>query len=160
MSLKKLVLLLLIANLGYFGYSQGWLRALTGEESSQREPSRVAKQINPEAIQIKLITGSSPPAESSSAEVCTAQHETWLIYMGPYRTLALSEKKKSELKQFGIPSTDISKPSMKIGLSLGQFDSEALAKEELKRLSNKGVKTATVILWSTVAEPCPAIKQP
>lgn len=160
MSLKKLVLLLLIANLGYFGYSQGWLRALTGEESSQREPSRLAKQINSEAIQIKLITDTTPPVESSAAEICTAQHEAWLVYMGPYRTPALSEKKKIELKQRGVASTDISKPSMKIGLSLGQFESEALAKEELKRLSSKGVKTAAVILWSTVTEPCPAIKQP
>jgi hypothetical protein len=159
-SLKKLVLLLLIANLGYFGYSQGWLRALTGEESSQREPSRLAKQINPEAIQIKLIADPNPQVESSAVEICTAQHETWLVYMGPYHTPALSEKKKSELKQRGVASTDISKPSMKIGLSLGQFDSETLAKEELKRLSSKGVKTATVILWSTVTEPCPAIKQP
>jgi hypothetical protein len=159
-SLKKLVLLLLIANLGYFGHSQGWLRALTGEESSQREPSRLAKQINPDAIHIKSITDSKPPAETSAAEVCTVQREKWLIYMGPYRTLALNEKKKSELKQIGVASTDISKPSMKIGLSLGQFDSEALAKEELKRLSSKGVKTATVMLWSTVTEPCPSIKQP
>ena len=160
MSLKKLVILLLISNFVYFGYSQGWLQALTGEESLQREPSRLAKQINPEAIQIKLITDTNSPVETYATEVCAIQHETWLVYMGPYRTLALSEKKKSELKQLGVASTDISKPSMKIGLSLGQFDSDALAKEELKRLSSKGVKTATVILWSTVTDPCPAIKQP
>lgn len=155
MSLKKLVLLLLIANLGYFGYSQGWLRMLTGGDSSQREPDRITKQINADAIQIKPVTSAAPLAAVQPAEVCTVQREQWLIYMGPYLTPAFNERKKAELKQLGVASTEISKPSLKIGLSLGQFDTEALAREEFKRLGSKGVRTATVILWATIPAPCP-----
>ena len=161
MSLKKLVLALLIANLGYFCYSQGWLQLLTGDDSSQREPDRIAKQINAEAIQIKPMstvatnTAAPPPqATSRPAETCTVQREQWLIYMGPYLTTTLNERKKAELKHLGVASTEVSKPNLKIGLSLGQFATEALAKEALKRLGGKGVKTASVVLWATVDAPC------
>lgn len=160
MSLKKLVLLLLITNLVYFGYNQGWLQILTGDAASQREPGRIAKQINADAIQIKPGTTATPPVTATTAEVCTVQREQWLIYMGPYLTQALNERKKAELKQLGVTSTEISKPNLKIGLSLGQFDTEALAKEALKRLGSKGVRTATVILWTTVTTPCPTQEKP
>ena len=74
--------------------------------------------------------------------------------MGPYLTTALNERKKAELKQLGVTSTEVSKPNLKIGLSLGQFATEALAKDALKRLGSKGVKTATIVLWATVDAPC------
>ncbi len=159
MSLRKLVLALLIVNLSYFCYSQGWLQLLTGEDSSQREPERIAKQINAEAIQIKPIPTiatipSAPQAMPRPVETCTVQREQWMIYMGPYLTTTLNERKKAELKQLGVTSTEVSKPNLKIGLSLGQFATEALAKEALKRLGGKGVKTATIVLWATVDAPC------
>ena len=159
MSLKKLVLALLIVNLGYFCYSQGWLQLLTGGDSAQREPDRMAKQINAEVIQVKPVpTIATIPVVSQAisrpAEACTVQREQWLIYMGPYLTTALNERKKAELKQLGVTSTEVSKPNLKIGLSLGQFATEALAKDALKRLGSKGVKTATIVLWATVDAPC------
>jgi cell division protein FtsN len=158
-SLKKLVLALLIVNLGYFCYSQGWLQLLTGGDSAQREPDRMAKQINAEVIQVKPVPTIAtipvaPQAISRPAEACTVQREQWLIYMGPYLTTALNERKKAELKQLGVTSTEVSKPNLKIGLSLGQFATEALAKDALKRLGSKGVKTATIVLWATVDAPC------
>ncbi len=165
MSLKKLVLALLIVNLGYFCYSQGWLQLLTGGDSAQREPERIAKQINAEAIQVKPITPIptipvAPPTVSRPTDACTVQREQWMIYMGPYLTAALNERKKAELKQLGVASTEISKPSLKIGLSLGQFATEALARDALKRLGSKGIKTATVVLWATVDAPCSSLDKP
>lgn len=165
MSLKKLVLALLIVNLGYFCYSQGWLQLLTGGDSAQREPDRMAKQINAEVIQVKPVpTIATIPVVSQAisrpAETCTVQREQWLIYMGPYLTPEFNKKKKAELKQLGIPSTEVSKPALKLGLSLGQFSTEVLARDELKRLGNKGVKTATVMLWATVDAPCQALDKP
>jgi hypothetical protein len=164
-SLKKIVFLLLIANLGYFCYSQGWLQLLTGGDASQREPDRVAKQINAEAIQIKPVPTVAtipvtPQAISRPAEACTVQREQWMIYMGPYLTPEFNKKKKAELKQLGVPSTEVSKPTLKLGLSLGQFNTEVLARDELKRLGNKGVKTATVMLWATVDAPCQPLDKP
>lgn len=158
MSLKKLVFALLILNLGYFCFSQGWLELLAGSDSSQREPERIAKQVNAEAIQIK--PAAPPQTTPLLAETCIVQREQWLIYMGPYLTPAFNEQKKAELKQLGVTSTEISKPNLKIGLSLGQFDTEALAKEAFKRLGSKGVKTATVMLWDTVDASCQTLDKP
>jgi len=157
-SLKKLILVLLIVNLGYFCYSQGWLQLLTGSDSLQREPERIAKQINAEAIQVK--PAELPQTTPLLAEACIVQREQWLIYMGPYLTPAFNEQKKTELEQLGVTSTEISKPNLKIGLSLGQFDTEALANEALNRLGKKGVKTATVVLWGTVGAPCQTPDKP
>lgn len=166
MSLKKIVLTLLIANLGYFAYSLGWLSPLLGSDTSQREPERVTRQVNPAAIEVAIATivpsmlpeqavQAPPPVEPASSQpaTCTSQREQWMVYMGPYASKALSEKKKAELKALGLTSTPASKPSLKLGLSLGQFESEILAREALARFASQGVKTATVVLWGTTS--CP-----
>ena len=148
-----------MVNLGYFCYSQGWLDLLTGEDAAQREPERVSRQVNPDAIEVTPITQLSPTAAAAPPETepappqepaCAATREEWLVYMGPYASQALSDKKKTELTALGITSTPISKPSHKLGLTLGQFESEAQAREALAVFAKKGVKTAAVLLWTTV----------
>lgn len=166
MSLKKIVLALLIANIGYFAFSQGWLKAIVGSDSSQREPERVGRQVNPQAV-VMTQASNIPPAvviapiatpelvatseAVAPSAACASKREQWLIYMGPYATKLLRDQKKTELSRLGLSSTAISKQSLKLGLSLGDFDSEASAKQALTDLSTKGVKTATVVLWGTAA---------
>ncbi len=159
MSLKKFVLALLIANVGYFTYNQTWFQSLLGDDASQREPERIAKQINAEAVLVTplpaLANIATPPiTTTSTAEACTVLHEQWVIYMGPYATTAANNKKRAELKQLGVVSSEISKPTLKLGLSLGQFESENAARAALKKFNDKGVKTATVMLWATMDAPC------
>ncbi len=150
MFLRPLVLALLLANLGYFAYSQGWLESITGGDSAQREPERLAKQVNADAIDIKT----APPGPPANA--CTPKKsEQWVVYMGPYATGALADKKKEELKRMGIAAKNIAQASRPIGLSLAQFDSEALAQTALKTFAGKGVKTASVRLWGMTTIPCP-----
>lgn len=167
MSLRSIVIFLLIANLGYFAYGQGWLIAIVGSDSSQREPERISRQVNPDAIVISQATdiaatlpaGSTPevsqpasePATAETSNTCTAKREQWLIYMGPYATKLLRDQKKAELNGLAVPSAAISKQSLKLGLSLGEFESEASAKQALTDLNTKGVKTATVVLWGVAA---------
>ena len=169
MSLRKIVILLLIANLGYFAYGQGWLKALIGSDTSQREPERMSKQVNPAAVVIAPAPQSPPAATQTAAPivapaaapelaalpepVCTSKREEWVIYMGPYANKELRDRKKAELSGLGLASTAISKQSLKLGLSLGEYESEASAKQALTDFSTKGVKTATVVLWGTAA--CP-----
>jgi hypothetical protein len=156
MSLKTIVLALLVINFGYFANSQNWLTLLTGGDATQREPERIAKQINADAITVTPVSALAklpaqnplmPVLTTSEAELCKQEREVWLIYMGPYATAALSEKKKAELKKIGIATNNVTKASLPIGLSLGQFETEAAARLELKRLSAKGIKTATILLW-------------
>jgi hypothetical protein len=162
-SLRKIVLALLIANLGYFAYSQGWLGFVLDNVASQREPERMNRQINPNAIVVTATAKPPPtaavavataPSESEplpAVEICTSRREQWLVYMGPYASKALVDKKKAELAALRLASTPVSKPTLKLGLSLGQFDSEASARDALAGFVRKGVKTATIVLWGTTS---------
>lgn len=169
MSLKKCVLALLLMNLGYFGYSQGWFVGLTGGEASQREPDRIKKQINEGAIRIETAAPTAALAHSlgaSGVPVCpkaVAVNESWLVYMGPYANKDLLVKKKAELQKLKVQALEVSKPSHPFGLSLGRYASESLAKQALLAMNKNGVRTASVILWEQVrvpsapsADKCPA----
>lgn len=51
--LRVLIVLLLVANAVFFGWSQGWLDGVVGVRSiGDREPERVQKQLRPELIRI------------------------------------------------------------------------------------------------------------
>ena len=176
MSLRKVFIVLLFANVAYFGYTQGWLNALSGADNAQREPERMSHQINGEAIQvtaaheapaaakvnankssvvpIPIIEASAPAEIPTVASLANCTPEQWMVYMGPYPNQAASDKKKNELTHLDVSRIqEVSKPLLKFGLALGQFSTEALARQELKRLNGKGIRTATVVLWSAAA--CP-----
>lgn len=50
--LRLVVTVLLVLNLSYYAWGQGWLLAYGWGPSQQREPQRVAQQVHPEAITI------------------------------------------------------------------------------------------------------------
>jgi hypothetical protein len=62
MKLRLLVLLLLAANLGFFGWTQGWLDGLAGTRAhADREPERLLRQIDPQSVRVL------PPPEAARA---------------------------------------------------------------------------------------------
>lgn len=51
--LRALLLLLVFANVVFFGWSEGWFDGLAGVRSrGDREPERIANQLHPEAVEI------------------------------------------------------------------------------------------------------------
>jgi len=63
--LRWAVAVLLLANLGFFAWTQGWLDPLVGAPAdSEREPERLARQLRPEAV--KLL----PARAASAAAAC------------------------------------------------------------------------------------------
>jgi hypothetical protein len=52
MMLRALVLLLMLLNLGYFAWGEGWLRPYVEGPATQREPQRLARQLHPEVIRL------------------------------------------------------------------------------------------------------------
>lgn len=72
MMMRAIVLVLMLANLGYLAWGQGWLLPYGLGPVSQREPQRLARQIHPEAIQIISADGgtSSPPAGKDDKPQC------------------------------------------------------------------------------------------
>lgn len=53
--LRTLVLLLMLMNLGYLAWGQGWLLPYGFGPATQREPQRLARQIHPEAIRVLKV---------------------------------------------------------------------------------------------------------
>ena len=149
MKLRTLVIALLLANFGYFAWTQGWVDAAIGLDAAQREPKRIAQQIAPDAIELIL----SAPAAAQTAANCVAKQERWLVYMGPYKKLDL-DKKKAELLNLKVRATEVSKPTLPLGLSLGEFETERAAVAAKEALIPAGIKTANVVLWSTKSN-CP-----
>jgi hypothetical protein len=65
--LRALVLALLLANLGFYAWSQGWLDSIVGVRADgQREPERLARQVRPETI--RVLTPQAVAAAASAAE--------------------------------------------------------------------------------------------
>jgi hypothetical protein len=164
MFLRNLAFCLLFINLGYAAYTQGWLSQLVGWDARQREPERLARQINETAIEVQLIDRPAPSDPSNSRALqsptengtkdqppCAnsdSKSEQWLVYMGPFSSQDLLVKKETELSKLKIEGDEVSKSSLPRGLSLGKFASESEARVALSKLQSKGVKTATVLLWS------------
>ena len=69
--LRLLVLALLLANIGYFVWSQGLLAAYGLAPARQAEPERLAQQIRPEAMQL-LAEESVLPARHAGPPEITA----------------------------------------------------------------------------------------
>ena len=59
------MLALLLANAGYFVWTQGWLAPYGLAPARQSEPERLAQQIRPEAMQL-LAEAPAPPVKSAS----------------------------------------------------------------------------------------------
>lgn len=50
--LRLSLLVLLLANAGYFAWTQGWMASMGWQPETQAEPFRLKQQIRPEAIQV------------------------------------------------------------------------------------------------------------
>lgn len=90
--LRALVLLLLLANAGFWAWREGWLAPLHASIGARpegdREPGRLALQVHPERIQPVALAASAPPVAASAAEppprpVC--------LEAGPFEPKALAE---------------------------------------------------------------------
>jgi hypothetical protein len=69
--MRWLVLLLLLANVGFFALAEGWLApALVLSTAQQREPGRLAAQVAPERVR---IVAAGPAAASAAAALVPAE---------------------------------------------------------------------------------------
>jgi hypothetical protein len=71
--LRRLVVVLVLANLLFFAWSHGWLEELTGTRvHPEREPERLARQVNPGLVVILPPGAASAVSASPAASVAAA----------------------------------------------------------------------------------------
>jgi hypothetical protein len=64
--LRIILLVMLVANLLFFGFTRGWFDGLLGLQSrGDREPERIANQVRPASI-VLMPMASAPPGTSGS----------------------------------------------------------------------------------------------
>ena len=129
------------------------LRFLTSEEARRVDVTAVARpteclQAGPldEAQVVALRAGlQSWPAATWAIEP-TVEAARWIVYMGKYPSTEAVSKKKGELRQLGVSFQSLVNPALEPGLSLGGFRTEGEADQHLSTLTERGVRTARVIV--------------
>lgn len=133
--LRALVALLLVANLGFFAWTQGWLDGVIGVRATgDREPERLTRQVRPETVKILPPSAASAPASAAAESVSTACLEA-----GPF---ALAQTAAAEAAvQAAVPRDQwsqvrVDQPGSWI-VYMGKFpnrETQTKKEDELKRL--------------------------
>lgn len=81
----RIVILLLAANLAWLAWSQGWLHALGLGPDTQREPERLTRQIQPEALHVQPARppAMQPPAPAATAPAATPARQVVTVAEAP-----------------------------------------------------------------------------
>jgi hypothetical protein len=177
--LRLFVLVLVLANIGFYAWTQGMLDGVVGARpTGDREPERMAKQVNPDAVRVMppvsavatteaaptcLEAGPYTPAQIAAAEsvlqtvlpagswaaLKTDTPPVWIVYMGKYPNREALQKKADELKRLKISFEEVrSPPELEDGLALGRYDNRAAAEKALNDVTQRGVRTARVATLS------------
>ena len=171
--LRTLLLLLVLANLLFFSWTQGYF----GPVTDGREPHRLSNQLAPEKLRVVGI--GAPSAESAQSEqncrlvtgIALSEAQRLMIQAKEkypelrlalklndtpkniYRVLIPSlgnkpaaDKKLAELKKLEIPdfSLILEEGPDQFAILLGSFNSELAAGEYLRELTKRGVRSAKV----------------
>lgn len=85
--LRRVVVLLLLANLLFLAWSQGWLAGLTGwRPHAEREPERLARQVRPETIVVLPPAASAPGRANAAAAPVASNDAPVCLEAGPFAT--------------------------------------------------------------------------
>jgi len=135
--LRALIAALLLANLGFYAWSQGWLDDIVGVRAAgDHEPERLTRQVRPDTVRI-LAAGSAIDAASAAA-VATAPPTFACLEAGPFGDAELSAAQTAA--QSGLPGVTLAdvkveKPAVWL-VYMGRYatrDAMTKKEDELKR---------------------------
>lgn len=140
MKLLRLALLLLVANAGFFAWSQGWLDGLSGIRAQpEREPERAARQFQPHLLRIVPASAASAPAAAVAAAPAAGEGASSCLEAGPWS--AADATAAEALLRPALPAESWSRRTVEQpgvwAVYMGRFiAADALQKriEELRRL--------------------------
>lgn len=145
--LRLLVLTLILANAGYYAYSQGLLAAYGFAPATQTEPQRMAQQIKPEALRIlspqeaTQLESATPPASQTMANSSTMASATECLQVGMFneeQTMVLREKLVSSLPQNSWVIESALVPARWL-VYMGKYNSDEAVVKKKSELRGMGV---------------------
>ncbi len=131
------------------------LRVLSAAEASKAEAQAQAdlapkecQQAGPfddtQAAALRRALDAALPAGTWQLDA-VAVPARWIIYMGKYPNADALAKKRAEIVAMNLKIETLENPELEIGLSLGNFPTQAAAAAELTRLNQRGIHTAKVV---------------
>jgi hypothetical protein len=130
--MRVLVVALLLANLVFYAWTQGWLDSVAGVRASgDREPERLQRQVRPEVV--RILTPQAVAAAASAAEAGLACLEA-----GPFDTASVgaAETALSSTLPSGTWTRSIIEPSGRWIVYMGRYanrDAMKRKEDELNR---------------------------
>jgi hypothetical protein len=167
MAVRLIFFLLVLANLVFFVWNQGYF----GESDEGHEPQRFQQQLNSEKLRIvntaqpvarkeetacRMINGLTlADAETLKAAATAAGVEArvsplaepalHLVVITDLANKAAADKKMAELARLGVEGANaVALEGGRHEILLGRFAAEAAAREFLQGLTRKGIKSARV----------------
>ena len=168
MRLRTLFIFLVLVNLVFFAWGEGYF----GAADDGREPQRLGQQLAAEKLR---VLGSTAPGEKPPAQACRlidglvpadAQRlrneaqarepnlkitsrpsevlSSYWVLIPPLPDRAAAEKKLAELKRLGVSGYQLieEEGALKLAIVLGAFRTEPSANEFLQALGQRGVRSA------------------
>ena len=119
-------------------------------DNTPRTESRLCIEAGPfNEVEFAQVTATVKAARPALVwETLTrASPEQWSVYMGPFESEALLERKQAELEKMPKLRYEVLRvpASLAPGLSLGRYDTQAAADQALEALRQSGVRTARVV---------------
>lgn len=179
MRLRATFLLLILTNLLFFAWTQGYF----GSVGEGHEPQRLANQLEPEKLRIVGMGAPPlPPLETCRLVSGLARDEAlrlriqaeekfpglrvvvktgetrpqpvYWVHIPALANRLAADKKLSELKHLGLSGffVVLEEGAYKFAISLGQFENEPAAVEFLQGLAKRGVRSARLQVHEKAAE--------
>ncbi len=131
------------------------VQIVSGDELRRNDSTTLASARAPECLQaglydekqstvIRQALEPALPAAAWSLE-SAVEPARWMIYMGKFPNADAINKKKSELRALKLSFEAPLNPAMEPGLSLGNFETQGAANQQLGVLVQRGVRTARVV---------------
>ena len=134
------------------------IRLLTAEDAKKLESASATNAPSvasaPECLQAGLFNEQQTALLRASLEATlppgswqlesSVESARWIVYMGKFNNPENLAKKRTELRQLGVPFRAVNNEALAPGLALASFPLEADAEKELARIAIKGVRTARV----------------
>lgn len=145
--LRSLVLVLLLANAGFYAWSHGWLNDIIGiQPDAQREPERLKQQVNAAQLTVVPASSAAPASQASSAAAASSAPNTEAsagrticVEAGPF-TAAEQPQVEATLKPVLAPNTwttdNVAVPGVWLTYMGPYADTDMLARKltELRRI--------------------------